>query len=298
MIKRIVDISEHAYIRLHSNQLLVEKKEETVATIPVEDIGVLILQHPAIVITQAVIVACQENNAVIIFCDLRHLPYSIVLPISEGHSLHTKVLERQTSISKPTCKQLWRQIVRHKISQQADTLKRMDIHAPALDRMVAKVKTGDSENHEAQAAQLYWRSLMGPTFRRNRDQGGINALLNYGYAIMRAMVARALVGTGLHPSLGLHHKNQYNSLCLADDMVEPFRPWIDLLVWQIAQQETEPEISKDNKQKLLGLISDTVMWRGNRMPLMVASHHMAANLKSAISGETKKLEIPTRIENT
>ncbi len=296
MIKRTVDISERAYIRTQNNQLLIEKSGELAAVIPVEDIGILILQHPAIVITQKTLIVCQKNNTVVVFCDEQYIPYSVILPISEGHSLHTKVLQQQISVSKSTKNRLWQQIVRHKIIQQVDTLDRLNVSSATLKRIAIKVKSSDKENHEAQAAQLYWRLLMGQNFRRDRNQSGINALLNYGYAIIRAMVARSLVGSGLHPALGLHHHNQYNGLCLADDLMEPFRPWVDLVVWKIARQDSEPKICKNNKRYLLELLSNAVIWKDQPLPLMVASHHLMANLKSVMFGATKALNIPTRIK--
>ncbi len=295
MIKRTVDISEPAFLRLRKNQLLVEKDGELAASIPVEDLGVLILQHPAISLTQSLVIACQQNNTVIVFCDRKYLPYSVLLPISEGHSLHSKILQQQIAVSKPSKKQLWQQVIRHKITQQADTLERLDMDARALHRMLPKVKSGDKENHEAQAAQLYWHLLMGNRFRRDPNAEGLNALLNYGYAIIRSMIARALVSSGLHPALGLHHRNQYNGLCLADDLMEPFRPWVDLLVQKIAETDPQPEVCREHKQPLLELLNEQVQWKDGRLPLMVASHHLAADFKSVLFGESKRLDIPVRM---
>lgn len=161
-----------------------------------------------------------------------------------------------------------------------------------MERLAKQVKSGDSENHEAQAAQKYWRLLMGEQFRRDRNADGINALLNYGYSIVRAMVARAVVGSGLHPSVGLHHHNQYNGLCLADDLMEPFRPWVDRIVYRITQQQTNPVIDKENKASLLKLLSQNVQWEDQNMPLMVASHYLMANLKQAFGDSKVKLIYP------
>lgn len=281
VIKRILDFSEQAYIHLKHNQLLIDRNNETIGCIPVEDIGMLILQHPAIVITQAVIIACQNNNVGIIFCDDKHLPYSLILPISEGNNLHNKILGTQIEIKLATKKRLWQQIVKEKIIQQSITLKLLNKNTVQIDQLLRKVKSGDKENTEAQAAQKYWRLLLGNNFRRDQNAGGINALLNYGYSIIRAMIARAIVGSGLHPALGLHHKNQYNGLCLADDLMEPFRPWVDMLVYQIINNDERATIDINTKKILLGLISDPVIWEGKTMPLMVACHYMMANLKRA-----------------
>jgi len=292
VIKRIIDISEQAYLHIRNKQLLIERGGETVGQVPVKDLGVVILQHPAIVISQSAIITCQQKGVVIVFCDLCHLPYSVLLPLSNGHTLHTKIMREQIAISQPTKKRLWQQIIQQKINQQRDTLKIFDKNTTQLDRLAKQVKTGDSGNHEAQAAQKYWLLLMGGEFRRDRDAGGINALLNYGYAIVRAMVARAIVGSGLHPSVGLHHRNQYNGLCLADDLMEPFRPWVDRIVYRIVQQQIVLEINQETKTMLLQLLGQDVYWSGRTMPLMVASHYLVANLKQAFSDRKVKLDYP------
>lgn len=292
MIKRTIDISDQAYIHMKQGQLLIDKQGVTVGKFPIEDLGVLILQHPAIVVTQAAIIACQENNVVIVFCDTKHLPYSVLLPLSDGHSLHTKILQEQMAISLPVKKRLWQQIVKYKIREQANTLLLAGKNNTPLIRLAEKVKSGDSENHEAQAAQIYWRLLFGNNFRRDINAAGLNSVLNYGYAIMRAMVARALVGSGLHPALGLHHRNQYNGLCLADDIMEPFRPWVDLAVFRLIENEKQLEINTECKQALLGMLSDNVIWKGKKMPLMVACHSLAADLKNAYNNNKQKLHFP------
>lgn len=292
MIKRTIDISEQAYLHLKLQQLLIEKQGKLVAQIPIEDIGVLILQNPAIVITQAAIIACQQNNVVIVFCDERHLPYSALLPISDGNSLHSKILQQQISLSLPTQKRLWQQIVKCKITAQMNTLKRLDKPYAPLARLAGKVKAGDPENIEAQAAQVYWRLLFGKEFRRDVEQAGVNSVLNYGYAIMRAMIARAIVGSGLHPALGLHHRNQYNGLCLADDLMEPFRPWVDCTVYQMALTNPTLQVDKTTKVPLLNLLAETVRWDNQSMPLMVACQYLTASLKQAYADSDVKLDYP------
>lgn len=296
MIKRIIDISEQAYLHIKHRQLLIDRDSKTIGQIPVEDLGVVILQHPAIVISQAAIIACQQQGVVVVFCDERHLPYSVLLPLSDGHTLHTKIMREQIAITQPTKKRLWQQIVQQKIRQQCETLGLFGKSTKLLERLIRQVKSGDTENHEAQAAQKYWRLLMGESFRRDYAAAGINCLLNYGYAIVRAMTARAIVGSGLHPSVGLHHRNQYNGLCLADDLMEPFRPWVDRIVYRIAQQQSTPEIDRETKALLLQLLIQRVHWRKHTMPLMVASHYLMANLKQAFSDRKVKLEYPQWLE--
>ncbi|MCA9456801.1 MAG: type II CRISPR-associated endonuclease Cas1 [Nitrospira sp.] len=295
MIKRVIDISGPSYLYIEHNQLCVDREKKTVARVSIEDLGVLILDHPAIVITQSVIRACQQNNTVVLFCDERHLPISITLPLWEGHSLHTKVLREQLSTTAPARKRMWQQVVKEKISQQISTLEKTGCNTEGLKRLLRKVKTGDIENCEAQAARQYWPLLMGTSFRRNPNEKGVNSLLNYGYSIVRAMVARAIVGTGLHPAIGLHHKNQYNGLCLADDVMEPFRAWVDWKVFELQKDNVEPVISKDTKQVFLAMLSQDVLFEKRRMPLMVAVHSMAARLKEAHTDKSVSLVYPKRL---
>ncbi len=293
MIKRIIDISDEAYLHVKHRQLMVDKHGETVAQIAIEDLGFLILQHPAIVLTQQVIIACQKNKVVVVFCDEKHLPYSVILPIAESHTLHNKILKQQIAISEPVRKRLWQQIVQHKINQQIRTLALLDKDSSRLSRIARQVKTGDTENCEAIAAQLYWPILFGKMFKRDANLAGINSLLNYGYAIVRAMIARSICMAGLHPTLGLFHKNQYNALCLADDIMEPFRPWIDERVYQLVQQAQQPlEINQENKSLLLGLLNETVIHGGEKMPFMIATHYLMADLKRCYIKERKRLSYP------
>lgn len=292
MIKRIIDISEEAYLHLKNKQLLIDKQGKNVAKIAIEDLGVLILQSPAIVLTQQVIIACQKSKVVIVFCDEKHLPYSVILPIAESHTLHNKILKQQIAIGEPLRKRLWQQIVQQKITEQAHTLDLLGKNSTKVKRLVAKVKAGDVDNCEAVAAQYYWTLLFGRDFKRDVDMGGINSLLNYGYAIIRAVVARSICGAGLHPTLGLFHKNQYNSLCLADDVMEPFRPWVDLLVYQLAQQNNNLTVDRENKQALLALLNETVIHNAHKMPYMVSTHYLIADLKRCFTKQQKKLPYP------
>lgn len=291
MIKRIIDISDQAYLHLKHQQLLIDKRGETVGQVPIEDVGVLILQHPAIVLTQQVVIHCQKNKVVIIFCDEKHLPYSVILPIAESHTLHNKILKQQVGLTEPIRKRLWQQIVQKKITEQANTLRSLGKESVRLDRLASQVKAGDSSNCEAIAAQTYWPLLFGKNFRRNVDMDGINSLLNYGYSVIRATVARSICGAGLHPTLGLFHKNQYNALCLADDLMEPFRPWVDLLVYRLAEQE-ELDVNQQTKQVLLEILSESVLYSNKKIPLMVAMHYLMANLKRCYTKEDKNLAYP------
>ena len=250
------------------------------------------MQHPAIVITQSTIVACQKNKAAIIFCNEKHLPYSAILPISDGHMLHQKVLRMQVEAKKPITKKIWKQVVQQKIVEQERTLFLAGTDAAVLARLASKVKSGDAKNHEAQAAQYYWPRLFGGSFRRDYEAAGLNTLLNYGYAVVRALIARAIVASGLHPSIGIHHHNQYNSLCLADDLMEPFRPWVDWLVYQIWIENKKTKIDNETKQYMLRLLSESVSINKKTMPLMVACHYLIADFKRCLDGSIHRLKYP------
>ncbi len=293
MIKRIVDISEQAYLHTKHRQLLIDKDGKTAGKVPIEDLAVLILQHPAIVITQSTIIACQKNKAAIVFCDERHLPYSVILPIYDGHTLHQKVIELQINTKKPVTKKIWKQIVQQKIIEQKKILSLTGTDARVLGRLALKVKSGDAGNHEAQAAQYYWPRMFGKSFRRDYQAAGVNVLLNYGYAVIRALVARAVVASGLHPAIGIHHHNQYNALCLADDLMEPFRPWVDWIVYQIWLKNKNTEIDKDTKQNMLGLLSETVHMHKKTMPMMTSCHYLVADFKRCLDGTLDNIQYPT-----
>ena len=292
MIKRTIDISVPAYVHLKNKQLLIKREMQDTASIPVEDIGVLILEHPAIAFTQSAVIACQKNNVAVIFCDEKRLPYSLLLPISKGHTLHSKILKEQLKATKPIKKRIWKQIIQEKIYQQIKTLEAFNKDSIFLQRLRLKVKSGDSENYEAQAAKIYWPLLMGAKFRRNPNVEGTNTLLNYGYAIIRSLIARSIVSGGLHPAIGLHHRNQYNGLALADDLMEPFRPWIDYRVRLFSEKYESSEINKESKRELLDIISTPVLFKKKEMPFMVASHRLVTDLKQALTGNIDKLLFP------
>ena len=293
-MKRTIEISNRSYLSIENRQLVINQAGAEVGRVPMEDVGELILNNPGITMTQAVMVSSQKNNVVLVVCDEKHLPVSTLLPISEGNRLHSKVLRGQVDVRLSTKKRLWQNIVRQKILNQAETLNLFGVGDKHLAAVATRVKSGDPTNLEATAARYYWRTLFGSDFRRNRHAGGVNALLNYGYSIIRAAVARSLVATGLHPAIGIHHENQYNGLALADDLMEPFRPWVDGRVKELALQDAQVDIDRETKRSLLMLLDTKVQYLGESGPLLKALGFLAAELKRALLSNAKSLNWPTR----
>lgn len=291
MIKRIVEISSPSYLRLDHRQLCIVHDGSELGTVPIEDLGVLIIDHPGVSYTQGLLNACFENNVVVVLCDAKHLPSALLLPLS-GHSLHAKTLRGQIAASQPLQKRLWQTIIQAKIREQAGVLRSLVLDDHPLPVYASKVKSGDPENIEAQAARIYWGKLFGLDFRRNRDMNGVNALLNYGYAILRAAVARAVVGAGLSPALGIHHCNQYDDLALADDLMEPLRPLVDLKVHMICQSGMEPEINKETKAVLLSLLAWDCRWNEKRVPLLTALSYYVAGVRAVLCEGVRSTSIP------
>lgn len=293
MIKRIIEISGPARLSLNRGQMVVERHGLDPETVPVEDIGVLILDNPCISHTQGLLSACFEQNAAVLVCDSRHLPAAIFLPF-EANSLHSRVIAMQGAAPETTKKRLWKRIIRAKLKEQAGTLRFAGKDPGPLPALAAQVRAGDPDNIEARAAKVYWQKLFGPDFRRDRESTGVNALLNYGYSLIRGGVARAVAGAGLHPSLGIHHHNQYNNFCLADDLIEPMRPIVDSVAFSIFEKSdgNKIELNKDNRRKLLGILNYTCEIGGRTLPLLSALHVYAASIRKVILCETKEPEIP------
>ena len=307
MIKRTLCFSNPAYLSLKNAQLViklpeVEKadvsdsfKREATTTIPIEDIGVVVLDNKQITITQGVLEALLENNCAVITCDSSHLPVGLMLPLC-GNTTQNERFRCQLDASLPLKKQLWQQTVQCKIRNQAAVLQMT--HGSVARNMLAwaaDVKSGDSDNLEARAAVFYWRNLFAdiPNFTREREGVAPNNLLNYGYAILRAVVARGLVASGLLPTLGIHHHNRYNAYCLADDIMEPYRPYVDALVIKLRQRgAVDDELSIEMKRELLQIPTLDVTIGGKRSPLMVAVGQTTASLYRCFNGEQRKITYP------
>lgn len=294
MIKRTLHFSNPARLSVALNQLVVEMEDRT-AKIPIEDIGIVFIEHPQIIITQTVLQRLMENNAAVVTCDERHLPAGMFLNL-EGHSEHAAKCRAQLESSEPLRKQLWQQTIKAKVLNQAAVLRYAEQPDKSLKEMAKEVLSGDSSNIEGRAARYYWQHLFKADiifFERSREGEPPNNLLNYGYAVLRACVARSIVGAGLLPVRGIHHRNQYNAYALADDVMEPYRPVVDKLVYDIIQEEDDlEELHKGLKAKLLSIPTLDVLIEGKKSPLMVALSRTCASLASAFEGSGRKIAYP------
>lgn len=263
-------------------------------TLPIEDIGVLILDHQQITITQALIAKLLANNVALITCDNSHHPTGLMLNL-DGHTLQSARFQAQVDATVPLKKQLWQQTVSAKIYNQARMLESIDIVAKNLRNWAQEVKSGDADNHEAIAAAYYWKNFFPifPEFKRERFGDAPNNLLNYGYAILRAVVARNIVASGMLPTLGIFHKNQYNAYCLADDIMEPYRPFVDKVVWNIVRQNGQYlELGPSMKKDLLNIPAMDVMINEEKSPLMLAVQKTTASLAKCFEGKQRKILYP------
>ena len=300
MIKRTLSFSNPVYLSLRNNQLVIrlekgDERPETTATVPVEDIGVVVLDHRQITITHGAMAALLDNNAAVITCNERHLPTGLLLPL-EGHTVQSERFRDQLNASLPLRKQLWQQTVQQKILNQAALLHEVNgTEVGNMMKWASEVRSGDSTNLEGRAAAYYWSQMFPDVedFTRTRDGDDPNAMLNYGYSILRATVARALVSSGLLPTLGIHHHNRYNAYCLADDIMEPYRPFVDRLVVETRRMfPSVDELTTDVKRQLLTIPTLEVRIGGQRSPLMVAASQTTASLARCFSGEARKITYP------
>ena len=302
MIKRTLYFGNPAYLSLRNSQLVINLPEANGMddrtgnnTIPIEDIGIILLDHKQITITQGLLEALLSNNAAVITCDSSRMPVGLLLPLS-GNTTQSERFQAQIEASLPLRKQLWQQTIQAKIGNQAYVLN--TCRNAVVKNMLAwvdEVKSGDSDNLEARAAAYYWSNMFPdvPGFRRGREGPPPNNLLNYGYAILRAVVARSLVASGLLPTLGIHHHNRYNAYCLADDIMEPYRPFVDKLVVELTDSgEDFQELTKSLKAKLLSIPVLDVTINDQRSPLMIAVGITTSSLAKCYLGEVRKIVYP------
>lgn len=309
MIKRTLYFGNPAYLSTKLAQLEIRLpevvnndtlsetfKENAIKKVPIEDIGVVVLDHKRITITQGALAALLDNNVAVITCDEQRMPSGLMLPLS-GNTTQSERFRYQIDASLPLKKQLWQQTIQYKILNQRSVLKSSRrLKCSNMEAWAKEVKSGDTENLEGRAAAYYWQNLFGEIdgFRRSRDGVPPNNLLNYGYAILRAVVARALVGSGMIPTLGIHHHNRYNAYCLADDIMEPYRPYVDKLVVEMVDSGMDiSKLTTDIKSKLLSIPILDVVINGKRNPLMIGVGITTASLYKCYSGELRKIAYPT-----
>jgi len=302
MIKRTLIFENPAMLSTRDEQLVVQlSSDETLTetvktrTIPIEDIGVVVLDNKRVVLTHALLNKLVENNAAVITCDDRHMPTSLFMTLSANTTQHERFMD-QLSSSQPLRKQLWQQTIQCKIRNQAFLLETQEYDIRNMKQWESNVKSGDSENHEARASAYYWSRLFSKYidfFKRGREEKEPNNLLNYGYAVLRAITARSLISSGLLPTLGIHHRNRYNAFCLADDIMEPYRPFVDRVVLTILGEGHDiSRLTTNLKKQMLVIPVLDVVIDGGSSPLMVAMQRTTGSLSSCFSGESRKIIYP------
>lgn len=300
MIKRTLYFGSPAYLRKKNNQLEIKKpcdvedEESKITSIPIEDIGIVILDHGQITLSQGLLSSLVENNTALVTCNSKHHPIGLFLNL-DANQLQSEKFQDQIEVSVPLKKQLWQQTISTKIRNQAALLRKRDIPITNMLHWAKKVRSGDPDNYEGRAAAYYWKNLFPELLIFTRDRYGEapNQLLNYGYAILRAIVARSLVASGLLPTLGIHHHNKYNAYCLADDIMEPYRPFLDEIVCTIVENgEDFYELSKSIKEQLLEIPTVDIVIEGKRSPLMVGVQRTTASLSKCYEGTQRKILYP------
>ena len=290
MLKKSILLENKASISTKNLQLVI-KTETRESTIPIEDIGYLVIDHPEIYLSIPALNLLIDNNTAVIICNTNHLPNGMFLNLN-SHHIQQEIFKNQINASAPLKKQLWQQTITEKITNQGILLQKITLKTNNFEFLASKVLSGDSSNMEGVAANFYWKSFFEHNFKRERFGDYPNNFLNYGYAILRAATARALSGSGLLNTLGIHHKSKYNAFALADDIMEPFRPIVDEKVAEIMQKYSEQELNTQIKAELLQILTRTVYFKEDKSPLMVALQKTASSLQQCYTGERKKIKYP------
>ncbi|MBY0498404.1 MAG: type II CRISPR-associated endonuclease Cas1 [Nitrosomonas sp.] len=294
MIGRIVEVADDRRHLFLSRGFMVVKDTEgerkELGQIPLDDIAAVIANAHGLSYTNNLLVALAERCAPFVLCAANHNAVGMVLTIN-GNYQQAKRFDAQLAASQPLKKRLWADIVKSKLQQQSDALEAAGAPFIPLQALVRKVRSGDPDNFEAQGARRYWGLLFGDDFRRDQQSDGLNAMLNYGYTVLRATTARAVVAAGLHPTIGLHHSNESNAMRLVDDLMEPFRPVIDLKVWQL-HQHGESQVTPDSKRELVRTLYDDMQTSLGATPLMVCTQKLATSLAQVFMGERNKMDLP------
>ncbi|WP_114375389.1 type II CRISPR-associated endonuclease Cas1 [Elioraea thermophila] len=293
---RTVVVSSPARLSLRHRQLVVARADGSSPTVPLEDLALLLVEEPQATYTHALLAALMEAKAALVVCGADHMPAGVLLPY-QANALAGERQRAQLGCPRPLAKRLWQAIVAAKLRRQADLLRRAAGSDLGLAAMARRVRSGDPENLEAQGAQRYWPALFGSGFRRDRTGEGANRLLNYGYAVLRAATARAVVAAGLLPALGLFHANRGDAFALASDLMEPYRPFVDGVVWDLAQAgRAEGALDREVKAHLLGVLNLAVGIEGKAMPLGLALGRSAASLAASFGARRVLLRLPENAE--
>ena len=290
MIKRTLFFGNKCSLTTKHEQLII-KTEERETTVPIEDIGFIVLENQESYISIPALSKLSSNNVSVIFCDNKHMPQSMLLNL-DSHHLQQECFKNQINASAPLKKQLWQQIIKAKILNQSAVLELLNKKPNPLEFYSSKVLSGDSDNREGVAAAYYWKHIFDFNFKRERHGAYPNLFLNYGYIVLRAAVARALSGSGLLNTLGIHHHNKYNAFCLADDIMEPYRPLIDMKVLEIIKKFDEHDLIIPIKSELLKVLTQTVYFEDRKSPLMIAISKTTSSLQQCFNGKTRKIVYP------
>lgn len=290
MLKKSILLENKASIATKNKQLVI-KSEIRESSIPIEDIGFLVIDNQEIYISIPAMNLLIENNTSVIICNTNHLPNGMFLNLN-SHHIQQEIFKNQINASEPLKKQLWQQTICEKIKNQGVLLEKITEQKNSFEFLASKVLSGDTTNMEGVAASQYWKSFFEIKFKRERFGDYPNNFLNYGYAILRAATARALSGSGLLNTLGIHHKSKYNAFALADDVMEPFRPIVDEKVFELMQKYDEQELNTLLKSELLQILTRTVYFKEEKSPLMVALQKTASSLQQCYTGERKKIKYP------
>jgi len=294
-MQRVVDLSSDGlHVAVHRGFLTVSKEREEVGRVALDDIGGVVAHAHGLTWSNTVFVRLSERAVPVVLCAANHAPVACVWPL-QGNHLQGRRLNAQVDASRPLAKRIWRDIVVAKIRMQGAVLASVGAESGAFDMLVRRVRSGDPGNVEAQAARRYWQALMGPDFRRDQDGEGVNALLNYGYTVLRAIVSRAICAAGLHPSIGLHHSNRANAFALADDLMEPYRPIIDRAVYNLVQDGLR-EVSPETKIALAALTALDLPAPHGMSPLHVHATRLAQQLAALFDREDEGLDLPSPLD--
>lgn len=291
MLKKTLFFGNKTAISTKLEQLVI-KTATRETTIPIEDIGFVVIEHPEIFISITSLSRLSDNNVAVIFCNEKHMPNSMLLNLN-NHHIQQELFKHQINASEPLKKQLWQQTVKIKIKHQAELLQQLNKPYAVLNHYQNKVLSGDTTNMEGAAAAYYWKQLFDFKFKRERYGDYPNAFLNYGYIILRAAIARSLAGSGLLNTLGIHHHNKYNAFCLADDIMEPFRPLVDAKVIEIINTFPDTELTVPIKAELLKILTETIYFEDCKSPLMVGLARVTNSLQQCYTGKVRKINYPS-----